>query len=91
MNYPTQSYISTMGNYDQILFVILIVVDIHSNFSWNTFDATFGHDMKERLEFKDTLIKIMNSTDGVYEHGRIGQKELLEGNNQSCLCYAHVT
>ena len=49
--------------------------EIHCFYGWNTYDSLMREGMRSS-DFKARMLELMKQ-DGVYEHGRVGHKQLL--------------
>lgn len=56
--------------------------ELHIFYGWNLFNAVYGEGGSgpnpERQAWRDKVQAKMDSLDGVFHHGRVGQKELIE-------------
>lgn len=50
--------------------------ELHVFYGWNTYDAMVKKGYRSQ-EFKDYMVKLLDQ-DGVYEHGRVGHKDLVK-------------
>ena len=62
--------------------------ELHCFYGWNTYDGYVKHGFRTN-EFKEMLLPLLNQ-EGIYEHGRIGHKQLLQEYAKSSI-YAYPT
>lgn len=74
------------------------VLDVY--YGWNSYDA-INSENPERMQWKQEMVNLIKSCDGVTDHGRIGHKQIVEEINKadifaySCIfpevyCISHV-
>lgn len=63
--------------------------ELHIYYGWNIFDAAFRNN-PERMMWKKRMIELMSQS-GIYEHGRIGHKKLIETKSKASIHYYATT
>lgn len=63
--------------------------ELHIFYGWNLFDKVYANNPERQL-WKKKMVELM-SQDGVFEHGRIGQKQLIKEKSTAVIHYYATT